>query len=244
MPAPTQAEKTERRIERRCRKAISDYQLIEDGDKVLIGLSGGKDSLCLLEMLGKRMMIHKPSFTATAVHIRMENVSYETDCEYIRQFAAKWNIPLYIETTRFEFDSSNKKTPCFLCSWNRRKQLFTKAQELGCNKIALGHHMDDIIHTTMMNMFFQGHFSTMPAKLRMKKMPITIIRPLCMVEERDILSHAENMKYRQQVIKCPFEKDSHRSDMAEIFRRIENMNPEARYSMMNALEAEGKLIEI
>ncbi|MBQ5607057.1 MAG: tRNA 2-thiocytidine(32) synthetase TtcA, partial [Prevotella sp.] len=102
MPAPTQAEKTERRIERRCRKAISDYQLIEDGDKVLIGLSGGKDSLCLLEMLGKRMMIHKPSFTAMAVHIRMENVSYETDCEYIRQFAAKWNIPLYIETTRFE----------------------------------------------------------------------------------------------------------------------------------------------
>ena len=122
--------------------------------------------------------------------------------------------------------------------------MFIKAQELGCNKIALGHHMDDIIHTAMMNEFFQGHFSTMPAKLRMRKMPLTIIRPLCMVEERDIRMYAMYRGYEKQVSMCPYETGSHRSDMRDVFARIEELNPEARYSMWNALESEGKLIEV
>lgn len=122
--------------------------------------------------------------------------------------------------------------------------MFIKAQELGCNKIALGHHMDDIIHTAMMNEFFQGHFSTMPARLRMRKMPLTIIRPLCMVEESDIRLYAAYRGYEKQVSQCPYEACSSRSDMRGVFERIEELNPEARYSVWNALESEGKLIEM
>lgn len=244
MAIPTDEQKTERRILSRLNKALSKYGLIEDNDRILAGISGGKDSLCLLEMLGRRMKIDKPRFSVEAVHIRMENIRYETDTRYLEDFAARYGIRMHCVTTCFDAHADTRKPPCFLCSWNRRKQMFIKAQELGCNKIALGHHMDDIIHTAMMNEFFQGHFSTMPAKLRMRKMPLTIIRPLCMVEERDIRMYAMYRGYEKQVSMCPYETGSHRSDMRDVFARIEELNPEARYSMWNALESEGKLIEV
>ncbi|MFA4046438.1 tRNA 2-thiocytidine biosynthesis protein TtcA [Prevotella sp. PCHR] len=244
MAIPTDEQKIERRIVSRFHKGISKYNLIEEGDRILAGISGGKDSLCLLEMLGRRMKIDKPHFTVEAVHIRMENIKYETDTGYLEEFAAQYGIKMHCLTTGFNAHTDTRKSPCFLCSWNRRKQMFMKAQELGCNKIALGHHMDDIIHTAMMNEFFQGHFSTMPAMLKMRKMPLTIIRPLCMVEESDIYRYARYRGYEKQVKLCPYETNSHRSDIRDIFGRIEEMNPEARYSVWNALESEGKLIEV
>lgn len=243
MPIASEDEKVERKIASRMNKALSKFRLIDDGDHVLIAVSGGKDSLCLLEMLGRRMKIAKPSFTADAVHIRMDNIRYETDVRYLEDFAGMYGIRMHCVTTGFDVRSDSRKSPCFLCSWNRRKQLFMKAQELGCNKIALGHHMDDIIHTAMMNEFFQGHFSTMPALLKMRKMPLTIIRPLCMVDEKDIGRYASYRKYEKQVKQCPYETDSHRADMRCVFDKIEKLNPEARYSVWNALESEGKLIE-
>ena len=117
------------------------------------------------------------------------------------------------------------------------------AQELGCNKIALGHHQDDILHTTLLNLAFQGQFSTMPARLQMRKFPMTIIRPLCMVHESDLRAWAALREYPKQKKLCPYETDSHRSDMKRIFGEIEQLNPEARYSIWNALEREGKLVE-
>ena len=228
MAIPTDEQKIERRIVSRFHKGISKYNLIEEGDRILAGISGGKDSLCLLEMLGRRMKIDKPHFTVEAVHIRMENIKYETDTGYLEEFAAQYGIKMHCLTTGFNAHTDTRKSPCFLCSWNRRKQMFMKAQELGCNKIALGHHMDDIIHTARMNEFFQGHFSTMPAMLKMRKMPLTIIRPLCMVEESDIYRYARYRGYEKQVKLCPYETNSHRSDIRDIVGRIEEMNPEAR----------------
>lgn len=243
MPKLTEEQQLERKITRRFQKALTDYHLIDDGDKILVALSGGKDSLCLLEMLGKRMKIQRPAFTVEAVHVRMENIQYETDTSYLERFAREADVTLHIVTTRFDDSTHTRKPACFLCSWHRRKQIFNLAQELGCNKIALGHHMDDIIHTALMNQFFQGHFSTMPARLQMKKMPLTIIRPLCMEIEADIKRYAELKGYEKQVKLCPYEKASHRADMKQLFDQVEQMNPEARYSLWNALEAEGKLTE-
>lgn len=243
MPTYTEAKKLELKISNRVRKAMAQYGLIESGDKVLVGLSGGKDSLCLLEMLAQRARIHKPEFTVEAVHVRMENIRYETDTTYLQRFAESNGVPLHIITTGFDASVNSKKPACFLCSWHRRKQIFNLAQRLGCNKIALGHHMDDIIHTAMLNQFFQGHFSTMPVKLQMAKMPLTIIRPLCLNAEADIMKHAVNRNYEKQIKQCPYETDSHRNDMKRIFGEIERMNPEARFSIWNALEAEGKLTE-
>ena len=277
-------------------KALGLYQLIDEDDRILVGLSGGKDSLCLLEFLARRSRILKPRFTVEAVHVRMEDIHYETDATYLQSFCSRLNVPLHLITTHFPsprtaatplsplplattpdgspsgFSSvsspvsslgspsgsslgspsgsslgspsgTKPKPPCFLCSWQRRKQLFNLAQQLGCTKIALGHHQDDIIHTALMNLTFQGHFSTMPAKLRMKKMPLTIIRPLCLCHEDDIRQYAEQQQYQKLIKLCPYETDTHRTSIQQIFQQMRQLNPEARYSIWNALEADGKLTD-
>lgn len=224
-------------------RAMRNYHLIDDGDYILIALSGGKDSLCLLDLLAMRQRIFMPRFKIEAVHVRMENIAYETDTRYLEEFCRQRNVNLHVVNTSFDASTDKRKSPCFLCSWNRRKQMFNLAQELGCNKIALGHHMDDLIHTALMNECFQGRFDTMPVSLRMKKMPLTIIRPLCLCHETDIKAYAEQQDYRKQQKICPYEKESFRTDIQRIFQQMESLNPEARYSIWNALERDGKLIE-
>ena len=237
----TEREQLLKRLNERFVRAFVTYKLLVDDDYVLIGLSGGKDSLLLTELLAQRARITYPRFRVEAVHVRMENISYETSADYLQRFCADLGVPLHIVTTRF--DASDKKPPCFLCSWNRRKQLFNLAQQLGCNKIALGHHRDDIIHTTLMNLTFQGRFGTMPALLHMRKMPLCIIRPLCLVDEADIRRYAELAGYQKLLKHCPYEHKTNRTAIAQLYADMEHMNPEARYSVWKALESEGKLIE-
>ena len=174
----TEEEQILRRIERRFNKGVVQYNLIEEGDKILIGLSGGKDSLALIELLGRRARIFKPRFSVVAVHVVMKNIPYQSNLEYLRAHAETFGVPLVVYETSFDPSTDTRKSPCFLCSWNRRKALFTVAKEQGCNKIALGHHMDDILETLLMNLTYQGAFSTMPPRLVMKKFDMTIIRPM------------------------------------------------------------------
>jgi len=262
-------------------KALGQYQLIDEDDKILVGLSGGKDSLFLLEMLARRQHILKPRFTLEALHVRMTNVQYETDTTYLQSFCDHLGVPLHIVTTSFSptptaeapvsadaavpsgapFSApvsaaapvpavstagaiaGSKKPACFLCSWQRRKQLFNLAQELNCTKIAFGHHQDDIIHTALMNLTFQGHFSTMPAKLKMRKMPLTIIRPLCLCQEDDIRQYAEEHHYEKQIQLCPYEHDTNRTTAQTLFQHMQQLSKEARYSIWHALESDEKLVE-
>ena len=244
----SEQERLFKRLNERFVKAFVTYHLLEDNDHVLIGLSGGKDSLLLTELLAKRSRIQHPQFKVEAVHVRMEIIRYETSTGYLQQFCDELGVPLHLVTTSFapvpDDTSSNKpKPPCFLCSWHRRKQLFNLAQQIGCNKIALGHHRDDIIHTTLMNLVYQGRFGTMPALLRMRKMPLSIIRPLCLIDEADISRYAELSGYEKQQKYCPHEKETNRTVIADLYSRIEQLNPEARFSLWKALESEGKLIE-
>ena len=247
-----QSRRLEKRLNERFVKAMATYHLIEDDDHILVGLSGGKDSLLLLELLAKRTKIDHPRFCVEALHVRMENIHYATDTSYLQQFCDNLGVKLHVRTTRFEIgeetikdarDARRQKQPCFLCSWMRRKEMFNLAQELGCNKIALGHHQDDLIHTALMNLTFQGRFDTMPARLKMKKMPLEIIRPLCMIEEQDIKAYAELQGYQKQQKLCPYETDSHRTDVKRLYDEIEQLNPEARYSIWRALNTDNKLIE-
>ncbi len=246
----TLEKKLERKLYSHLNKAMREYHLIEDGDKILIGLSGGKDSLALVKLLGQRAKISRPSFNVIALHVRMKEISYESNTEYLESFCKQNGVEFVCKEASigYDFSSENEnrktKTPCFLCSWNRRKTLFETAQSLGCNKIALGHHRDDIVHTTMLNLFFQGQFSTMPAMLKMNKMPITIIRPLCLMDEVDLKEFALNNDFKKQEKLCPHEHESNRTIIANIFKQIEELNPEARYCVMHALKTENKLIEI
>lgn len=243
----TEEAKLMRRIEQRFMKGIVQYGLIEEGDKILVGLSGGKDSLALLELLARRSRIYKPRFSVVAVHVVMTNIAYESDMDYLRTYAEGLGVPFVRYETSFDPSTDNRKSPCFLCSWNRRKALFTVAKEQGCNKIALGHHMDDILETLLMNMTFQGAFSTMPPRLVMRKFDMKIIRPMCLVHESDLVEMAALRGYRKQIKNCPYEKDSHRSEMKDVLKRLEAMNPEARFSLwssMNNVQADLLPVEV
>ncbi len=135
----TEEEKTIRRVERRFSKGVVQYGLIEEGDKILIGLSGGKDSLALVELLGRRVRIYKPRFSVVAVHVVMKNIPYQSDTAYLKAHCEDVWSTLFVQyETAFDPATDTRKSPCFLCSWNRRKALFTVAKEHGCNKIALG----------------------------------------------------------------------------------------------------------
>ena len=232
-----------RKLLRRFHEATATYGLLHDGDHILIGLSGGKDSLLLLELLAHQARIALPRIRVEAAHVRMENVQYESDTRWLERFADERGVKLHVLQTRFDYTPGTKKPVCFLCSWYRRKALFNLAQQLGCNKIALGHHQDDLIHTTLMNLLFQGQFSTMPALLNMRKMPLSIIRPLCLESEEHIRAYAELAAYEKQIKQCPYEKVSHRTAVRQLFEQVEQMNPEARHSIWNALESAGKLTE-
>lgn len=227
----------------RLQKAIYQYKLIEDGDKILIGLSGGKDSLCLVDLLSRRMKIRSIGFTVEALHVRMDNIEYAADTSYLKDFCESRGVRFHVAATGFDAQTDRRKSPCFLCSWNRRKQMFNLAQEQHFNKIALGHHLDDIVHTAMMNLYFQGSFSTMPVRLKMRKMPLTIIRPLCLECEADMRSYAEYHNFEKLKKLCPHENETHRAGLRKVFEQIEAMNDEARYSVWNALEKADKLIE-
>ena len=143
----------------------------------------------------------------------MKNIHYESDTSYLERFANEHGVRLHVITTEFDDTNKTDKPACFLCSWHRRKALFRFAQDFNFNKIALGHHMDDIIHTAMLNQFFQGSFSTMPAVMQMTKMPLTIIRPLCLLKESDIKEYVSLCSYEKQLKNCPYEKVSNRTDM-------------------------------
>ena len=244
-----------RRLTQRFRVASSRYGLIADGDRILVGLSGGKDSLCMLELLARQSRIYRPRFHVEALHVRIDSVQYEADASYLSAFCESVGVPLHVVTTSITpsavpsadelptVSHAARKPMCFLCSWNRRKQFFNFAQEHGFNKIALGHHQDDLLHTALLNLTFQGHFSTMPVRLEMRKMPLTIIRPLATICEADIRAFAQQRGYQPLRKTCPYETATRRTAARELMSQIEALNPEARYSLWHALEAAGKLVE-
>lgn len=239
-PEQIALEKQLNRLTKRFHKACADYQLIADDDHILIGLSGGKDSLLLTELLGRRAQIYKPRFKVTALHVRVKERDYHTDLSYLESFCAEAQVPLIVRDTEIGEllntpNTRTTQTPCFLCSWYRRKALFNVAQELGCNKIAFGHHRDDVAQTLLMNLFFQGAFATMPPILQLDKMPLQLIRPLCLIDEADIVTYAAMRGYEKQAKLCPFEHVSSREKVKELLEHIKTLNPEAIDSLFGAM---------
>ena len=232
------------KILRGFREGVKEFNLITPFDVILIGLSGGKDSLALLDLMGDMQRRSNNGFTLHALHVRMTGVDYQSDTTYLRSQCERNGITFHERMVSFEADRNERRTPCFLCSWNRRKTLFEVAQELGCNKIALGHHQDDILHTALMNLSYAGSFSTMPCYLKMQKMPLAIIRPLCMVKESLLKEWAKESEYQSLIKLCPHERASKRTEIACLFEQLEKQNPEFRANLWNALLKDGKLVEL
>lgn len=224
------------KLKKQVNKTMKTYGLIEDNDRILIGLSGGKDSLALVELLGEKMKIFSPKFSLVAAHVSIDSIPYQSDLDYLRCFCSAYEIPFIHRTISVDFSADKRKSPCFVCSWHRRKALFQLAKENNCRKIALGHHQDDIIETLLMNMVYQGAFGTMPPLLKMDKFDMTIIRPLALNKETDLQKLAEIRGYKKQPKNCPYEKGSSRSDMRAVLSVFEGMNPDFRSSVWGAME--------
>lgn len=221
----------ESKIKKLFNKGCTDHHLLSDGDRILIALSGGKDSLMLARLLALRSRIYSPRISVEAAHVIMDNIPYETDRSYLQAFCDELGIKLHILHSRFDESTDPRKTRCFLCAWNRRKTLFNFAVENGFNKIALGHHNDDIIVTYLMNITFEGSAHTMPPILQLEHYPLQIIRPLCLVHEDDIREMAEKLGFQKQKVLCPYEEVTNRKAMADVFQHLQSLNPEARYSL-------------
>ncbi len=232
--------KLRKRITTRFHKACADYGLIEDGDKILVGLSGGKDSLALVELLGKRQKIFVPRFSVVAAHVIVEDIGYQSDTEYLEAFCKEHDVEFVCVHTNLTPSPSPKargeKNHCFLCSWYRRKALFDLAKDLDCNKIALGHNKDDIVETLLMNLIYQGAFATNPPLLQMDKFPMKIVRPLCLIKEDELREYARLREYKQMPKLCPFEHESSRAEVKNLIKELRKLNPEVLDSVWGAME--------
>ncbi|MDD3274814.1 MAG: ATP-binding protein [Candidatus Omnitrophica bacterium] len=215
-------------------KAIMDYRMLEDGDKIAVAVSGGKDSLSLLRILLDRRKFVPIKYKIIALHV---------DMGYPRSIAAKLKIYFKKLGVDYRIIKSDvlKKTPknkinCFWCSWNRRKELFLAANKLGCTKIALGHHMDDIAETFLLNLFFQGEISTMKPKQELFEGKITLIRPLAYAEERMIRRFAQEAGLGHDRCVCPHSISSNRNRMGRIIRDLEKTCPDIKKNIFRSLK--------
>lgn len=223
------------KIRRLFNKGCTEYSLLSDGDRILLALSGGKDSLVMAQMMAERARIFRPSIQVEAVHVVMENVPYQTDIAYMQDFCNGVGLKLHVLRTDFDGSTDKRKTRCFLCARYRRKALFEFAVENGFNKVAFGHHQDDFLATMLMNMLYEGSFHSMMPSMQMEHYPISMIRPLCLVPEAAISDYATETELVRQITPCPYEDRTRRLEMENLSKSLCNLHPEARQSMWHAL---------
>ena len=217
-------------------KAIHQYQLIQDSDRILVGVSGGKDSLTLLHLLHERKKRVSVDYELIPVHIDLGFESGRTDI--LRNFFEGKKLPYHIEFTdigRKANSSENRENPCFLCSWERRKHLFYLAHRLGCNKIALGHHKDDIIETLLLNMFYSGEIGTMLPIQPLFKGKITLIRPLSLLEEKKTERFAREMGLPVGPSGCPSSGKTKRKEVKDLIETLTRKNHRVKGNIFRSL---------
>lgn len=216
-------------------KSIVDNSLIYKGDKVLVAVSGGKDSLVLLETLAILRQYDFLDFTLEAIHIDVEDVAYSADIKALKSMGKRLNVKMNILGIESNMEDRGKKAPCFVCSWHRRKALFTFADEHGFKKLALGHHMDDAVETLLINMAYHGNISSLPAKLSMFEGVINLIRPLILLTNKDTQEYANIKGFPKQTVTCPFEDITKRTTARNILEQLKAINPKASQSIFRSM---------
>lgn len=232
-------EKQYKRIKNSVGRAIADFGLIEDGDRIAVAVSGGKDSytlLHLLEALRKRAPI---KYEILAINIDSGYPGYRADI--IEDHLARHGFAFHMEKTGHFDIIREKRRPgssyCSICARLKRGVLYTLAQRFNCNKLALGHHMDDFVETLLLNQFFVGSLKAMAAKMLADNGETTVIRPLVYVEEREIISYSLANGYPVVCCRCPVcgVADMQRKKMKELLATLEKENPSVKRSMLRAL---------
>ncbi len=217
-------------------KAIKKHLLIEPNDKILVGLSGGVDSLVLLDNLANKKKYYGFDFDLQAVHINVSNIAYKVNRDFLTDFCKKINVELLFVEREIDIDETKiTNNPCFICSWNRRKLLFNYANENSYNKLALGHHRDDAIETFLMNMIYHGSISSLPANLSMFEGRMQLIRPMIYLDKEQILSYAKIKNIEPQIKTCEFDSDTNRRKMGSVLAEMEKFHPKVKQNIFNAM---------
>ena len=225
--------------------AIRRYQLICPGDKIAVCISGGKDSMLMAKLM--QLLQRFSDFPFEVRFLVMDPGYNEVNRRKIESNAALLEIPVTIfETNIFQVANSSEKSPCYLCARMRRGHLYSKARELGCNKIALGHHFNDVIETTVLGMFFGSQLQAMPPKLHSTSFPgMTLIRPMYCIHEEDILAWKRYNELEFIQCACRFTENctmcdnggggSKRQEIKILLRRLKRDNPNIENSIFRSI---------
>lgn len=218
------------------RKAVDEYTLIDDGDKIAVGISGGKDSLTLLYALSELRKFYPKKFEvyALTVHLGIEGMDFSE----IGKLCDKLEVPYYIIETEINdivFNIRKEANPCALCAKLRKGAFNNKALELGCNKIAYAHHRDDVNETFMMSLIYEGRIHTFSPMSHLDRTNLTLIRPLLFAPEADVIGFAK--RYKLPVVKnlCPADGVTKRQETKELIKQINSEAPGFHTRLFSAI---------
>lgn len=223
------------------RQAIDEYKMIQEGDHIAVGISGGKDSLTLLYALANLQKFYPKHFSLTAITVDLGYKGF--DPSGIRNLCQKLNVAYEIIPTQIgEIVASNSLdgSSCSLCSRLRKGALNDAAKKLGCNKVAYGHHMDDVVETMMLALIYEGRFCSFWPVTHLDKTDLTIIRPLIYVPESDIKGFDHKYSLPTEKNPCPIEGSTKREYVKELLQQINKENPGVKKRMFHAIK-EGNL---
>lgn len=219
------------------RKAIEDYSMINDGDRIAVGVSGGKDSLVLLSALAELSRYYPKKFTVVGLTLDM---GYESDFSEIEKLCEKLGVEYYVRKTNIWeviFDIRHESNPCSLCAKMRRGALNDFALEHGCHKVALGHHNDDVLETFFLSLMYEGRIHCFSPVTYLDRTDMYQIRPMIYVRERDIRGAVRNADIKIVKSKCPVDGSTKRQEMKEFIQRLEKEQyPGIRKRLFRAIQ--------
>ncbi|WP_288217784.1 ATP-binding protein [uncultured Fusobacterium sp.] len=220
-------------------KAVKEFNLIEDGDKIAVGVSGGKDSLLLCKLFQELKKDRSKNFEVA--FISMNPGFGAMDMDKFKQNLQELDIPCEIfESNVWEVAfREDPEGPCFLCAKMRRGVLYNKVEELGYNKLALGHHFDDVVETSLINMFYAGTIKTMIPKVASTSGKLSLIRPMVYIKEKDIIAYSKRNEIEAMSCGCPIEAgkvDSKRKEIKNLLASLEEKNPNIKQSIFNSMK--------
>lgn len=219
----------------RIKKAIVDYGMIENGDKIAVGLSGGKDSSVLLNSLSRIRRAAPVNFELHAIFI---DLGWGMQVNVLREFCRSLGVPFYYKPSdigEIVFNVREEKNPCALCANLRRGALNATALELGCNKIALGHHLDDVVETFFMSLFYTGQFRTFSPKTYLDRTDLTMIRPLVYLKQEIVRELARLDELPILTNPCPVDGKTKREEIKNVVADLMKLYPDLRERFINAL---------
>ncbi|MBS5857767.1 MAG: tRNA 2-thiocytidine(32) synthetase TtcA [Clostridium sp.] len=225
------------RILSHMRKAIEEYKMIEEGDKIAVCLSGGKDSITMLHAFKNLQIFYPKKFDIIAVSV---NPGFEFfDTSFLEDICNKIDVPLFIEKSNAKeivFDIRKEKNPCSLCANLRRGVINSIANREGCNKIALGHNQDDVLETFLLNLLYAGNIGTFSPVSYMDRSKVTLIRPLVYTPEKEIKRYIKRNEISVMAKVCPMDGTSKREDMKNLIFSLSKNIPMIRANLFGAIQ--------